>query len=638
MRRLTAIMFTDMVGYTALMQEDERRATDMRDRHRSVLREVIRNHGGRIVQFYGDGTLSVFDSAVDGATAALQIQRQLAADPPIPVRIGIHVGDIVHDEDGIHGDGVNVAARIQGLALPRSVLVSAPVSEELKNHPDLPLVELGAFELKNVPRPMKVWALADDALVVPSRSELEASGEIADKSIAVLPFVSMSSDRENEYFADGITEEILNALTHFAGLKVTARTSSFAFKGQNRDIRDIARALDVGFVLEGSVRRAGDRVRITTQLIDASDGYHVFSNTYDRVLEDIFATQDEIAGSIAEELRVFFPDPERPAVRRRPTDDPEAYSLYLKGLHAWNRLSPQASREAIRHFEGALERDPDFALAHTGLAKAYTHLAALGKMRGDDVVERAQRSARRAVALDPRNAEAVVTLGLGKLFYEWDIEGAIVLADRAIELNPGSAEIRHLASYALAAAGMKERWIAECEVAETLDPLSPVMSHTLGRAYLISRRFDDALRSFERALELNPNFRTAREGLAWSYTLMGEHEKALEQLRLYREAIPDGQGGFAMAVQVLAAAGRTQEAEAEYERLLAFEAAHPEESLHMDASAALAALGRHDEALERIRLAVEERMPGLVFMRNGPGWREMSSDPRFVQLLSDAGL
>jgi len=638
MRRLTAIMFTDMVGYTALMQEDEGRAVDMRDRHRTILREEIEGHGGEIVQFYGDGTLSVFSSAVDGTAAALAVQRRLGEEPRIPVRIGLHLGDIVHDQDGIHGDGVNVAARIQGLALPGSILVSAPVAEELKNHPDLPLRALGSFELKNVRSPMRVSAVSHLDLVVPTHSELEASGSAAEKSIAVLPFVSMSADRDNEYFADGITEEILNALTHFVGLKVTARTSSFAFKGDNRDIREIARALDVGFVLEGSVRRSGDRVRITTQLIDASDGYHVFSNTYDRVIGDIFETQDRISDSIAEELRVFFPDPQKPPERRRPTADPEAYSLYLKGLHAWNRLSPHASREAIRHFEGALERDPDFALAHTGIAKAYTHLAALGKMRGDDVEERAQRSARRAVELDPQNAEAVVTLGLGKLFYDWDIEGAIALADRAIEMNPGSAEIRHLASYALAAAGHRERWVAECEVAETLDPLSPIMAHTLGRAYLVSGRFAHAVRSFERAMELNPNFRTAREGLAWAYTMMGEHDKAIGQLELYRAAIPDGQGGYAMAVQVLAAAGRTVEAEAEFEALLELESARPEESLHMDASAALAALERYDEALERIRLAIEERMPGLVFMRNGPGWREIERDPRFLKLLGDAGL
>ena len=248
-RRLSAIMFTDMVGYTALMQEDESRATTLRDRHRTVLREGIEAHQGEIVQFYGDGTLSVFPSAVQAVDAAVDIQRRFRLDPPIPVRIGLHIGDIVHDQDGVHGDGVNVAARVQGLAVPGSVLISGGVHEELKNHPRLPTRALGDFKLKNVQRPLSIHAVATSALAVPSPADLSSSGDRTKKSIAVLPFVSMSSDLENEYFTDGITEEILNTLVKFDDLKVTARTSSFVFKGRHEDVREIGRALNVGAVL-----------------------------------------------------------------------------------------------------------------------------------------------------------------------------------------------------------------------------------------------------------------------------------------------------------------------------------------------------------------------------------------------------
>ena len=221
--------------------------------------------------------------------AAVDIQRRFQLDPPIPVRIGLHIGDIVHDQDGVHGDGVNVVARVQGLALPGSVLISGGVYEELKNHPRLPTRALGDFELKNVQKPLAIHAVAVSTLAVPSPADLSSSGNWAKKSIAVLPFVSMSSDLENEYFTDGIPEEILNSLVKFDDLMVTARTSSFVFKGKHEDVREIGRTLNVGAVLEGSVRKAENRVRITAQLVDTADGYHLFSNSYDRVLEDIFA-------------------------------------------------------------------------------------------------------------------------------------------------------------------------------------------------------------------------------------------------------------------------------------------------------------------------------------------------------------
>ena len=247
-------MFTDMVGYTALIQEDEVSATTLRDRHRTVLREGIEAHEGKIIQFYGDVTLSVFPNAVQAVDAVVDIQRLFQLAPPIPVRIGLHIGDVVHDQDGVHGDGVNVAARVQGLAIPGSVLISGGVYEELKNHPRLPTRALGDFELKNVQRPVSIHAVTASALRFRSRagstrnsfarrSVVQRRAEQIKKFIAVLPFVNMSSDVENEYFTDGITEEMLNAMVKFDDLKVTARTSSFAFKGRHEDVRDIGRAV-----------------------------------------------------------------------------------------------------------------------------------------------------------------------------------------------------------------------------------------------------------------------------------------------------------------------------------------------------------------------------------------------------------
>ena len=640
MRRLSAIMFTDMVGYTALMQEDESRATALRDRHRTVLREGIESHQGEILQFYGDGTLSVFPSAVQAVDAAVDIQRRFQLAPPIPVRVGLHIGDIVHDQDGVHGDGVNVAARVQGLAVPGSVLISGGVNEELKNHPRLPTRALGEFELKNVQKPVSIHAVVASTLAVPSPADLSSSGNQAKKSIAVLPFVSMSSDLENEYFTDGITEEILNALVKFDDLMVTARTSSFVFKGRHEDVREIGRALNVGAVLEGGVRKAGNRVRITAQLVDTADGYHVFSNSYDRVLEDIFAVQDEIAHTIARELRVLFPAPgiQTPAKVGKPTESSEAYSLYLRGLHCWNQWTPNTTQDALRHFRDALSLDPDFALAHTGVARCYTHLGAIGRLRSEEAYPAAQEAAQRAIELNPEIAESHVSLGLVRLFYDWDLAGARSCLEHAIELNPGSAEAHHWAGYCYMASGHFDQLIETTQVAASLDPLSLIALDALGRANVLAGRPREGLIHYDRALDIKPTFRTAIEGRAFAYDRMGEHDRAIEEYLRYRALTPGGVGGLGGAVYLFARAGRMEEALGYLADLEELERTSPELTPHVDFTGALAALGRVDEAVDRLERAIEARVGAVVFIRHGFFWKNLHPDSRMEDMLSAVGL
>jgi len=640
MRRLTAIMFTDMVGYTALMQEDESSATTLRDRHRTVLRESIEVHQGEIVQFYGDGTLSVFPSAVQAVDAAVDIQRRFQLDPPIPVRIGLHIGDIVHDQDGVHGDGVNVASRVQGLAVPGSVLISGGVYEELKNHPRLPTRALGDFELKNVQRPLSIYAVATSELAVPAPADLSSSGNRTKKSIAVLPFVNMSSDPENEYFTDGITEEILNALVKFDDLKVTARTSAFVFKGRHEDVREIGRTLNVGAVLEGSVRKEGNRVRITAQLVDTADGYHLFSNSYDRVVEDIFAVQDEIAQTIARELRVLFPvaGARTPTKVRKPTESSEAYTRYLRGLHCWNQWTPNTTQEALGHFRDALALDPDFALAHTGVARCYTHLGATGRLRSEEAYPAAQEAAQRAIELNPEIAESHMALGLVRLFYDWDLAAARSCLERAIELNPGSAEARHWAGTCYMASGHFDELLETAQVAASLDPLSLLALDALGRANLVAGRPGESLIHYDRALEIDPTFRTAIEGLAFAYVRLGEHDRAVEEFLRYRALTPGGVGGLGSGVYIFARAGRTEEALGYLAELEELERTSPELTLHLDFIVALAALGRIDEAVERLERAIEARIGAVVLVRHTFAWENLRPDPRMDEILAAVGL
>jgi len=281
-------MFTDMVGYTSLMQTDEELALKKRKRQKEVLEDSINRFRGKILQYYGDGTLSIFQSALEAVHCAIDIQKKLAQEPKVDLRIGIHTGDIILEDEGIYGDGVNVASRIESLAVPGGVFISEKVYDDIKNQKDITTQEIGTFELKNVNQPVRVFAISNPGFAVPSRNEIKGKLNRPGNRLAVLPFENLSADPANEYFSDGITEELIDAFSKVNGLLVTSRTSCFAFKKKHEDAREIGSKLNVDKILEGSVRRAGDRVRISAQLINAADGYHIWSETFNRDLHDIF--------------------------------------------------------------------------------------------------------------------------------------------------------------------------------------------------------------------------------------------------------------------------------------------------------------------------------------------------------------
>ena len=293
-RQLAAIMFTDIEGYTAIMQQNEQQALSLRKRHREVLQKEHTQYNGRIIQYYGDGTLSIFQSAIQAVQCAVAMQQAFCQPPPVPLRIGLHIGDVIFDDDQVVGDGVNLASRIESLGMAGCVLISDRVKEEIRNHPELKTVSVGSYQFKNIERRVEVFALDHEGLIIPKpyslkgkTKEKESSNDHADgkhtsKSIAVLPFVNMSNDPDQEYFGEGIAEEILNSLVHLKDLKVAGRTSSFQFKGRNIDLREVGQKLGVSSVLEGSVRKQGNRLRVTAQLINVEDGFHLWSERYDR--------------------------------------------------------------------------------------------------------------------------------------------------------------------------------------------------------------------------------------------------------------------------------------------------------------------------------------------------------------------
>jgi TolB-like protein/class 3 adenylate cyclase/Tfp pilus assembly protein PilF len=643
-RRLTAIMFTDMVGYTALLQEDERRARESRSRQRAVLEESIPRHDGRILEVHGDGTLSIFPSAVQAVHSAVEIQRKLAQEPRVPLRIGIHSGDVIHDEDGVFGDGVNVASRIQSLASPGGVLISAKVFDEVKNQPEISARSLGEFDLKNVKLPMGVYAVLGEGLHVPESSQLASHRTRQRRSVAVLPFVNMSPDPENEFFSDGISEEIINALTRVDDLQVTARTSSFAYKNRNEDVREIAAGLGVGTVLEGSVRRLGNRVRITAQLIDAKDGYHLFSEVYDRSIEDIFETQDEIARTIVRRLERGLGDPGRaqrsvdvPLISAH-THDTEAYTEYLKGLFHWRQWTPDSVRKAIQHYERSAEMDPLCALPLTGLATAYTFLGAMGQVHPDRAFPLAEAAARKALEIEEDAGESHLALASVQLFYHWDFDAAYRGFQRALSLTPGSAEVHHIYSMYLQAVGDLDGSLEEAGIALQLDPLSLPINQSVAQAYLMSRRFDEALAQTKRILEMDPDFRSAIETLGWLHVLGGRFEEALEAFESIVERTGDRLKVIPHRAYAYAALGRDEDAQAMARLLEVRREEQPDIALDVDFAILSLALGDRDAAFKHLEGVVEKRLGAIIFMGRSPLWDPIRDDPRYEALMRRVGL
>jgi TolB-like protein/Tfp pilus assembly protein PilF len=639
-RMLAAIMFTDMVGYTALMQENEQKAKSLRDKQKSILEEKIFEHKGQILQYYGDGTLSIFGSVIEAVLCSVEIQNELQKEPVVPLRIGIHVGDVVYDDDGIYGDAVNVASRIENLSVAGAVLVSEKVYDEIRNQDNLNAVSLGSYELKNVKKPIEIYALSSEGLVIPSLEDVKKKSGSNEFSVAVLPFVNMSADTENEYFSDGITEEILNALSKVNGLLVTSRTSSFAFKGKNEDIRQIGHQLGVNTILEGSVRKMGNRVRITAQLINTSDGYHKWSETYDRNLEDIFAVQDEISRTIAQQLsqKLSYSDIKVPLVKPK-TYNLDAYNLFLKGRYYWNKWTPEGFKKAIECNEEALTVDPDFVYAYIGLSSTYLVLGSLGYLNPGDALYKAKEYALKALKLDDSISESHFCFALVQLFYEWNWEKAYKSFHKALEINSGSADVHYTYALYLIAMGRLREALVEVEQAHTLDPLSLPINMQLGSTYYYLRRFDDALEQFKKTLELDQSFRSALYGIGWTYLSKGDTGSAIEVILKAQKLAGSDLKGVAILGYAYAKAGETEKAENCIQKLMKRKELDMQVSLNMDLAIVYAGLKNYDMVFHYLELAYKDRSGGMIFLNVHPEWsNQIKSDPRFKSLIKKMGL
>lgn len=526
-RRLAAIAVADVVGYSRLMAADEAGTlAALRERRKSVLEPIVRDHGGRLVKVMGDGVLMEFASAVNAVKAALELQEKMAEantllseDRRIFVRIGINLGDIIGEGSDVYGDGVNIAARLEALAEPGGICVSAKVRDETHGRLELAFEDMGEQQLKNIANPVRVFRVADCAV----SAAVGASLSLPDKpSIAVLPFTNMSGDPEQQYFSDGITEDIITELSRSRSLFVIARNSSFQYRDKGVDVRRVARELGVRYIVEGSVRKMGSRIRITAQLIDAVPGNHLWSERFDRGIEELFDVQDELTQTIVATVAGCLEDAEIRMVANKRTDSLPAYDCLLRGIRHLRGYGPDDNRLARELFEQAVALDPQYARAHAYLALALLVENHYGGA-SDAIKQRALDLATAAVRLDPRDSRCHTFLGqVHRLRDEYDL--AISHLERGLVLNPNDAlGLVHLGGV-LGVSGRAEEGIELLHRAIRLDPYVHFAWGTLALCLYCVRRYEEALAASRKL---------GREKTLWQ---MGREAACLAQLGRLDEA------------------------------------------------------------------------------------------------------
>jgi TolB-like protein/Tfp pilus assembly protein PilF len=647
------------------MAEDEAATIRTLTDYREEIALLVRQHRGSVVDSPGDNVLAEFPTATDAVSCAVEVQQILKVrNAPLPTdrkmefRIGVHLGEVWVEGGRIYGDGVNIAARLEGLAEAGGICISGTVHEQVRRKLGLTYRSLGQQEVKNIPDRVGVFQVGIDGTpapqvkIPPPVRALAAGAALlvvlafvggwwlfsrglrsgvmpgTIRSLAVLPFVNMSGDPEQEYFADGMSEELINALTKLPGLRVAARTSAFAFKGKNEDIRVIGRRLNVGAVVEGSVRKSGDRLRVTAQLVRVADGFHIWSESYDRQMDDVFAIQDEIAHATVAALKVRLTST-APLVKR-PTTDLRAYELYLLGRHFANQRTGEGVRKAIRYFEESLQADPNYALAHVGLADSYMLLWYYRHESREEALPRAEAAVTRALALDESSGEAHVSLANFRV-QEWKWDEAEREFHRGLQLSPGYSTAHHWYSWFLYIVGRTEEGLVEIQKALELDPLSPIINRTMGDDYLGIGDYATAIEPLQKTLELNPDDPLARSGLTVAYLEQGMEPEIFE-------CFP-GQGSRPEIQTELRNAYRAGGVEEYYRKGLELRIEETQKDctdLPYVAARMLARLGEADRMLACLQEEVDERR--VLTILGDQVYKPYRSDPRFVAILKQMGL
>ncbi|MCX6234956.1 MAG: hypothetical protein NT175_09590 [Bacteroidetes bacterium] len=699
MRKLAAIMFTDIVGYSSLMSKDESLALQVLKKNRELHKSALSRFNGEFIKEIGDGTLSIFQSSWDAVNCAIDIQNIVNRESSFQLRIGIHIGDIVISDNDVFSDGVNIASRIQALCEPGGIFISEIVYNDIKNKTGIKARCIGEKSLKNIDQPVNIYTITSEcaesileqqksakethsqfkkvqhniprvssgrklyigiaaAIIIAiilsvgyllshkkpgikkSLSDTEESvkkeGEfIWTNSIAVLPFTDLSPEKDQEYFCDGMSEELINVMTQIPELKVVARTSAFSFKGKEIDVRDIGEKLNVKTILEGSVRKSGNQLRISAQLIDVNNGYHLWSQTYNRELKDVFAIQDEIASAIITALKNRLLPEEKERIEKKQTENMEAYQLYLKGRFYWNKRNREGFERAIQYFNQAIEKDSSYAIAYAGLADVYITMGGYFFMAPKESGDKAQVAARKALALDETLAESHTTLAT--IFKnDWDWTNAEKEFKRALELNPNYPTGHHWYGEFLVEMGRFNDGLSEIKKAQELDPLAPILYVVMAYFLAGMHRYDEGIQQIMKAFEIDQNFSTAHAVLGQLYLLKGKGGDAILEVRKAIELSDSSLEYIAYLGYTYGLLGQKEEAK---KILRKFEQLEKQQYISSYLIGALyLGIGEKDQAFVWFNRAIEKHDYGMLYLKIDPNFDPIRGDPRFVELMKKVGL
>ncbi|MDA4121172.1 MAG: tetratricopeptide repeat protein [Thaumarchaeota archaeon] len=636
-RRLAAIMFTDIVGYTALTQTNESLAIKLLEKHRKLIRPILSKYRGIEVKTMGDGFLVEFGSALAATECAVEMQKVLHeyngnATEKVLVRVGIHVGDVVHSEGDVLGDAVNIASRIEPLALGGEICISEQVYAQVRNKIPFRMLKINAQELKNIAFPIDVYKLQ-----LPWETDNKVPEVGYDKHrIAVLPLVNMIADPNDEYFADGMTEELISIISKIKELTVISRTSVMKFKGVGVPMDELGKTLRVGSAIEGSVRKSGNRARIAVQLIDVNTDSHLWSQSYDRELNDVFAIQSEIAQHVADALKVQLLSSEKTDIERRGTESAEAHTLYLKGLYYLNERKLEGTDKAVRYFEEAIKQDSQFALAYAGMAECYLVYSNYGWRAPKEAYPLAKEYSMKAIAIDPRLAEPHASLGAIYAHYEYRWHEAEAEFKRAMALKASYARAYHWYSLVLRIIGRPNESYEQIKRAYELDPLSWIIGLNVGEVLLVLGRPKEAAEQYLKVLETNPDAAYLHIGLAWSYYFKSRIADAVDEIRRSIALSGDDPDQKAQWACLLGFCGKRQEANAIIEEL-----SQPSETTYVNKvsmAMALIGVGRIDEAFSYLEKGYVDRSDTLLFVAFYPWFKEFRKDPRWLDLFKRFGI
>jgi TolB-like protein/Tfp pilus assembly protein PilF len=635
-------MFTDMVGYTALTQSSESQALEVLERHNRLLRPFFPKYHGTEVKTIGDSFLVEFDSALDATNCAIEIQRFLhdynissRDEWKVTLRIGIHLGDVVQSDGDILGDAVNIASRLQPLADPEGICVSDQVFSQVRNKIPQNLVKLAPQELKNVRFPVDVYKV-----MMPW--EKEGAGEapqLDSKRIAVLPFANMSPDPQDAYFADGLTEELISTMSKMRELQVISRTSVMQYKDKSKSMEVIGKELKAGTILEGSVRKASSRIRVTIQMIDSNNDLHLWAESYDRELQDIFEIQSDIAGRVAAALKIQLLSREKKDIEKRPTENLDAYQLHLKGRYHLNREQiKEEAKKALNYFEDAIKLDSRFALPYAGVSDYYHFASHMNWFSPEEAFPRMKEYATKALEIDPQLAEGHAALGAVYFHYDWNWRGAEREFARAIELRPSYDAVYEMYYYLLAVLG---RFEESLEMAKRRTYISPeygerAWGSNFAWAMIRSGIISQGVARLEEIVKADPDFAMGHNGLGFAYFQGSRHEDSISEVR---KAVALSQNDLYFKgdlASILALSGQQSEASSILDELM--EASKRTYVSNVQTAAILYNLGREDEAFDNLERAYKRRAIDLPDVRTTATMSKLRADPRWISIEKRMGL